>query len=198
MMTSTRFSPHVHPLSRWARTSAVFLGTAAASSLIASPVAQASSSGPALSAAAICRNVSTAALSAIVGYSLPAPRAETINLPATKKNDEISTAETSCTYGAYSLAALPKDVILEYGVTSRALTPAELKTALSVAQKINMTIVPYQGLNIKAFYYTLTETGFVIQGITGITGVKEYGAAVYTKTMPKSKIAAMVQLAEKL
>ena len=77
-------------------------------------------------------------------------------------------------------------------------TPAEVTKGLSQAQKIKMHIVPYHGLGMTAYYYSFTETGITIQGISGTQGVKEYGAAVYTKTTPKSTLASLVQLAEKL
>ncbi len=197
MTTSTRSSRHVHPAYRCGRASAVLLVMATASSLVAAPVAQAAAA-PKSPAAGICGKISTASVSAVVGYSLPAPTADTTSLKATKANDEISSVVTSCTYGTYTLAALPKDVILDYSVTSRPLTPAEVTKGLSQAQKIKMHIVPYHGLGMTAYYYSFTETGITIQGISGIQGVKEYGAAVYTKTTSKSKLAELVQLAEKL
>jgi hypothetical protein len=197
MTTSTSSNRHAHPAYRCARASAVLLGIATASSLVASPVAQAATA-PKSPVEGICGKISTASVSAIVGYSLPAPTADTTSLKATKANDEISSVVTSCTYGAYTLAALPKDVILDYAVTSRPLTPAEVTKGLSQAQKIKMHIVPYHGLGMTAYYYSFTETGITIQGISGTQGVKEYGAAVYTKTTPESKLASLVQLAEKL
>jgi len=166
------------------------------SSVVTTSVAQASS-GPAPSANAICAKVSTKSVSGIVGYDLPAPTASTIKLKATKKNDEISSVETSCTYGADTAAALPKNVVLVYGVTSKRLTAAELKTELSQAQTLNMTIVPYRGLGIPAYYYVFTIGGITIRGISGSSGVQEYGAFVYSKTTPKSKLAALARLAEK-
>ncbi len=208
MTTITRSSRHAHPAYRYARASALLLGIATASSLVAAPVAQASTA-PKSPAAGICGKISTAAVSAIVGYKLPAPNANTTDLPATKQNDEISSVDTSCTYGSYTLAALPKDVILDYVVTSSPLTAAELQKGLAQAQKLHMTIKPYHGLGMTAYYYAFNETlvaatahhkGSVLtaQGISGIEGVKEYGAAVYTNTTSKSKLASLVQLAEKL
>jgi hypothetical protein len=213
MTTSTRSSRHAHPAYRCARASAVLLGIATASSFVAAPVAQAAAA-PKSSSAGICGKISTASVSAIVGYTPPAPTADTTDLPATKQNDEISSVDTSCTYGGYTLAALPKDVILEYVVTSSPLTAAELQKGLAQAQQLHMTFTPIHsagktGLGKFAYYYSFTETlvaatahhkGSVItiQGITEIEGVHEYGAAVYTKTMSESKLAALVKLAEKL
>ena len=76
----------------------------------AAGVAQASPR-PDLSAAATCDQVSAASVSAIVGFSVPAATASADNLKATKQNDEISAAVTSCTYGSEtSVAALAKTV----------------------------------------------------------------------------------------
>ena len=165
MTTSTRSSQNPHPAYRCARASGVFLGIAMASSLVATPVAQASAS-TAPSSAGICGKVSTASVSAIVGYRLPAPTAGTIDLKATKQNDEISSVQTSCTYGAGTLAALPKDVVLDYGVTSRPLTAADLEKGLSQAQKLKITFVPYQGLGMPAYYYSFSLGAINVQGIS--------------------------------
>ena len=134
-----------------------------ASGLVATPIAEASSS-TAHSAAGICRNVSTASVSAIVGYPLPAPTPDTIDLKATKQNDEVSSVERSCTYGGYTLAELPKDVILDHGVTSRALTAAELKQGLAQAQKLKITFTPYSGLGMAAYYYSVHRDGDQLSG----------------------------------
>ena len=61
-----------------------------------------------------------------------------------------------------------------------------------------MSFVPYSGLGLSAFYYTFTEGGVFTQGMTGLSGKNEYGAFVYTKAVSKSKLAALVRLAEKL
>lgn len=186
-----------HATYRSVRACAVFLGIVVASGVVASPVAQASSRSG-LSATAVCAKVSTASVSGIVGHSLPAPTAATTDLKATTQNDEISSVQTSCTYGAGTLAALPKDVVLDYAVTSRPLTSADLKKGLSQAKEIKMTIVPYLGLGILAYYYSFAVGGTAIRGISAIAGVKEYGAFVYSTATSKSKLAALVRLAEKL
>lgn len=199
MTTYTSSNQPAHPAYRTVRACALFLGITMAPSFVATSLAQASSGRrPATSAAAICGKVSTAAVSGIVGYSLPAPTASTTDVKATKKNDEISSVQTSCTYGADTMAALPKDVVLEYSVASKRLTAAELKTELAQAQSINMTIVPYQGLGIPAYYYVFKVGGITVRGISGIAGVQEYAAFVYSTTMSKSKLAALARLAEKL
>jgi hypothetical protein len=138
-------------------------------------------------------------VSAIVGYTLPAPAFDSFTLPATKKNDEIRSVVTSCSYGSEtSLAALPKDVIIDYVVTSRPLTKAEIKKGLAQEQQLKMTFVPYTGLGVKAYYYSFTESGITIQGLTAFEGTKDYGASTYSKLTTKSQLASLVQLGEKL
>ena len=157
------------------------------------------SSVPGPSAAAICQKVSAASVSAIVGFHVPPATASTDDLKPTKENHEISAVVTSCTYGPEtSLAALAKTVGLVYEVTSRPLTAAELKKGLSQGQKLNINAVAYSGLGLPAFYYTFTMAGVFTQGITGLSDKNEYGAFVYTKAVSRSKLAALVRLAEKL
>ena len=197
MTTTTRFSRHGHAAYRCARASAVLLGFITAASLVAAPVAGASSAPK--SSEGICSKISTTSVSAIVGYKLPAPSFDTLSLPATKKNDEISSVVTSCTYGSQtSLAALPKDVIIDYAVTSRPLTSAEIKKGLAQEQQLKMTFLPYSGLGGKAYYYSFTDAGITIQGLTGFEGTKDYGASTYSKLTSKSQLASLVRLAEKL
>jgi hypothetical protein len=197
MTTSTRSSRHAHPAYRCARASAVLLGIATASTLVAAPVAQASA--PKHPSEGLCGKISTASVSAIVGYTLPAPAFDSFTLPATKKNDEIRSVVTSCSYGSEtSLAALPKDVIIDYVVTSRPLTKAEIKKGLAQEQQLKMTFVPYTGLGVKAYYYSFTESGITIQGLTAFEGTKDYGASTYSKLTTKSQLASLVQLGEKL
>jgi hypothetical protein len=198
MTTSSRSSRHAHPALRCARASALLLGIATASSLVAAPVAQAAAA-PKAPSEGICGKISTASVSAIVGYSVPTPSADTLTLPATKKNDEISSVVTSCAYGSEtSLAALPKDVIIDYVVTSRSLTAAEIKKGLAQEQQLKMTFSPYSGLGVKAYYYAFTESGITVQGLTAFEGTKDYGASTYSKLTSKSQLASLVRLAEKL
>jgi hypothetical protein len=197
MTTTTHFSRHGHTAYRCARASAVLLGFITTASLVAAPVAGASSARK--PSEGICSKVSTTSVSAIVGYKLPAPSFDTLSLPATKKNDEISSVVSSCTYGSQtSLAALPKDVIIDYVVTSRSLTSAEIKKGLAQEQQLKMTFVPYSGLGVRAYYYSFTDSGITIQGLTGFEGTKDYGASTYSKLTSKSQLASLVRLAEKL
>jgi hypothetical protein len=175
---------------------ALSLGIALTSALVVVPVAQASPR-PALSAVADCRKVSSAAVSAIIGYKVPAPTADTISQKATKKNDEIASTETSCSYGKDTLAALPKDIILVDDVTSKPLTAAELKKGLAEEQKLKITFAAYSGLG-GSYYYEFAVGGITIRGISVLKGVNGYGAFVYSKALPKSKLASLARLAEKL
>jgi hypothetical protein len=197
MTTSTRSSRHAHTAYRSARAGAVLLGFATTASLLAAPVAGASSAPK--SSEGICSKISASSVAAIVGYTLPAPSFDSLTLPATKKNDEISSVVESCAYGSEtSLAALPKDVILEYTVTSRTLTAAEIKKGLAQAEALKITFVPYGGLGVRAYYYSFTQSGITIQGMSGFEGTKDYGAATYSKLTSKSQLASLVRLAEKL
>jgi hypothetical protein len=181
------------------RSFCLVLGVAGATVLGAAPGVAQASSVPDLSAAAACRQVSAASVSAIVGFSVPAATASADHLKPSKQNDGISATLTSCTYGSEtSVAALAKTVGLSYEVTSRALTEADLKKGISEAQNLKINFVPYSGLGLSAFYYTFTEGGVLARGLTALNGKKEYGAFVYTKSVSTAKLAALVKLAEKL
>jgi hypothetical protein len=196
---STSYHGRGRPARRNFRSFRLFLAVAGATVVAGAPSVAEASPGPELSAAGMCHQVSAASVGAIVGFSVPAPTASADSLKPTKENDEISAAVTSCVYGSEtSVAALAKTVGLSYEVTSRPLTTAELKKGISQAQKLNMTMVPYSGLDFPAIYYSFTEGGVLAQGITGLSGKKEYGAFVYTKSVSKSELAALVRLAEKL
>jgi hypothetical protein len=198
-MRSTSGNESTRPARRYFRSFGLLFGLTGTSVLAAAPgVAQASSS-PRLSAAAVfCHKVSAASVSAIVGFSVPAATVSVNNLKPTKENDEISAMVTSCTYGAgTSVAGLAKTVGLVYEVTSKPVTEADLKKGISQAQTLKMSFVPYSGLGLSAFYYTFTVGGIFTQGMTGLSGKKEYGAFVYTKAVSTSKLAALVRLAEK-
>ena len=150
-------------------------------------------------ASSFCSKVSAASVSAIIGHSVPAGTPFTDKVKATKLNHEISAVVSSCTYGAVtSTAALAKDVLLSLEVTSRPLTGADLKYSLSQAEKLKITFTPYAGLGVQAFYYTFAESGITVQGMIAIVGKTNYSAGVYTRVPAKSKLAALVRLAEKL
>jgi hypothetical protein len=178
------------------------MGFVTAASLVAAPVAGASSARKSPTpkpSEGICSKINTQSVSAIVGYKLPAPSFSTLKLPATKKNDHISSVIESCTYGSLtSLSALATDVILEYSVTSKPLTAAEIKKGIAQVQQLNMTFVPYRFLGVRAYYYSFTQAGITIQGLSAFKGTNDYGAATYSKLTSKSQLASLVRLAEKL
>ena len=180
------------------RRRALLLGTVVVLGLVAVPaVAQASSRTKFV--ASYCSKVSAKSVSAIIGHSVPAGTLFTDTVKPTKANHEISGVVSSCTYGAEtSLAALSKDAILSVEVTSKPLTGTEMQYTLSQAEKLKMKFTPYSGLGMKAFYYTLTETGITIQGMVAIAGTTNYSAGIYTKAPAVSELAALVRLAEKL
>ena len=139
-------------------------------------------------------------MSAIVGYKLPAPSGDTFTLPATKKNDEISSVVTSCSYGSEtSLAALPKDVILEYVVTSRPLTAAEIKKGLAQAQQLKMTFVPYKRPWRHGLLLLVHRVGDHDPRVESrLKALRTTGPSTYSKLTSKSQLASLVRLAEKL
>jgi hypothetical protein len=181
----------------WGR--ALLLSTAVALGLVAVPAVAQASSRPKPPSPLYCSKVSAVSVSAIMGYRLPAGSPFTDHLKATKKNDGISAVVSSCTFGAEtSLASLAKDVILSFEVTSRPITGAELKKAFSQAETLKFKFTPYSGLGMTAFYYTFREGGITVQGMAGMDGTKIYSAGIYIKTPARSKLAALVRLAEEL
>jgi hypothetical protein len=155
------------------------------------------------SASSICSHVSAASVSAIIGYKVPAPTASTTHLPATKKNFEISSVDTSCVYGAEtSVAALKKVVILEYGVSDKAFTAAELQQSIKTSEtenpSVKLKVVPYSGLGVPAYYLTISEAGIFGQAIEGVVGTTTFGASVESKTVSESTVAALAKLSRKL
>jgi hypothetical protein len=149
----------------------------------------------------ICDKVSAASVSAIIGYKVPAGTGTTFNIKPTKANYEISGTNTVCTYGAASsMAALLKDVSLSYEVISKPLTTAEMQNSIKEASKeAKFTFLPYSGLGVPGYYFSLTEAGITGQGITGVEDSTHFfGASVESKTVSKSSLAALAKLAAKL
>ncbi len=190
---------------------AIIAGTASVATLlsiptIASAVSPPTSVAPAVTlaprASSICSNVSAAAISSIVGYKVPAGTASVFKVKATKANFGISGVDTVCTYGEEtSMAALLKDVSLTYEVLSKPITLAEIEQETKADSKgsVKYTFVPYTGLGVPAFYFSLTEAGITGQGISGAeNGSHYFGASVESKTISKSSLAALAKLAEKL
>jgi hypothetical protein len=197
-------------------TRVLLVGTAGVVALLSAPVSanaaspshsgiagrHAGESAPLPHASSICSNVSAATISSIIGYKVPAGTATVFKVKATKANFGISGVNTVCTYGgATSMAALLKDVSLTYEVVSKPITTAEIQQEIKAESKgaIKYTFVPYTGLGVPGFYFSLTEAGITGQGISGVeNGTHYFGASVESKTVSKSTLATLAKLAEKL
>jgi len=184
------------------RVGPTLLGAIAAAGLAAG-AASAQAAHVAAAAPTVCSHVSPASVSAIVGYSVPAGVQNIVHVPATRTNYEISSIETTCSFGAEtSLAALKKTVLLENSVASKALTAAQIQASFKKAEKeahaIDFKIVSYSGLGVTGYYATETISGIYAQIIAGTSGTRSFSAAVYSKTLSESKLAALAKLAEKL
>jgi hypothetical protein len=190
------------------------VGVVAVSILVAAPVAaQAASRSRAASegrqavartagtlASSICSKVSPSAVSAIVGYSVPAATASTIHAKPTAANFGISGVTTICTFGAASsVAELKKDVSLTLEVTSRALTPQEVKTQLAklTTATSKITVATYSGLGVPGLYFTVAGAGITGEGIVGFAGTTYFGASV-EEPLSKTKLASLAKLAKTL
>lgn len=152
---------------------------------------------------AICNNVSAASVSAIVGYTVPAPTFFTNKEPATKKNFYISGVSGACTYGKEtSEASILKAVTLDVEVTSKPFTAAQLKEEITSVESLEKTlhfkITPYSGLGTPAFYFSLSDSTYFGQGISSISGTTYFGASVNNKNLSIAKLGSLAKLAEKL
>ena len=218
-MDSTARNRPARPAFRSLRSRALLLGVAGAACLFAAPAVTQAASRPGVTPqgrqavartarplpSSICSKVSPASVSAIVGYSVPAATLSTSTLKATKQNSGISAVVTTCTFGAQtSMAALLKDVTLTFEVTSKPMTTSEMQHAMqpviakAATASMKIKFIPYSGLGVPAFYFSLTAAGITGQGIYGVGGTRWFGASVETKTLSKSKLAALAKLAEKL
>ena len=204
MSSSTHSSRRVRYVAmRTVVASTVTLLTVPAVAYAAMPSSSLNSGGtPSPRASSICGKVSAATISSIVGYKVPAGVATVFKVKPTKANFGISGTNTVCTYGgATSMAAILKDVSLTYEVISKPVTPAEIQQELKAVSKgsIKYTFVPYTGLGVPGFYFSLSEAGITGQGISGVeNGTTYFGASVESKTISKSSLAALAKLAEKL
>jgi hypothetical protein len=174
--------------------------TSASVVLVAPLVAQAGRQLSARSSSSICGKVSAASVSALVGYSVPAATIDTRNLPATSQDGEVSSVVTTCTFGTETtLAALKKDVTLQIGVTSKALSPSQVEKALSAAGSatLKVTVSSFSGLGVPGFYITEIGSGITGEVITGLVGTRSFGASV-TQPLSKSKLASLAELAKNL
>jgi hypothetical protein len=180
----------------------LLLGATAAAGLSAG-AASAQIAHVAAAPTSICSHVSPASVSAIVGYSVPVATQYTSQQKATPANYHISSVVTTCDFGVEtSVAGLKKTVLLESAIESKALSAAQIqasfKKAETAARAIHFKISSYSGLGVTGFYVTETVSGIYGQIITGMSGTHSFSAAVYSKTLSESKLAALAKLAEKL
>jgi hypothetical protein len=148
----------------------------------------------------ICSKVSAAAVSAIVGYRVPAATTTTLHEKPTAQNFGISGVTTLCVFGAQtSLAADKKAVNLTFEITSRALTAQEVKTELAKLKSatLKITVASYSGLGVPAFLFTETAAGLRAASIVGLAGKTYFGATVL-QPLPVSKLASLAKLARTL
>jgi hypothetical protein len=189
---------HRFPRRALSRRAILVLTASAMWGLVAVPTMAGASTHQAV-ATSRCTKVSPASVAAVVGHPVPAGTFSVNEVKPTKADDEISAVVTTCAYGSVaSLTALGRDVIIGFEVTSKPLTGSELKDSLDQATALKFVFKPYSGLGMKAFYYTFTDGGVVIQGIEALNGTTIYAAALYTKAPAAPKLAALVRLAEKL
>ena len=153
--------------------------------------------------ASVCSKVTAPAVSAIVGYTVPAPTQTVLHVPANKNDYETSSVETSCTFGAEkSIAEVSKAVTLDIAVSAKPFTEAEILASTKKAQQIShdtFKLVSYSGLGVPAYYLTETAGGLHIQVLSGVVGgTHSFGAGVYSATLSIAKLAELAKLAEKL
>jgi hypothetical protein len=188
---------------------ALLVGVASALYLIAVPAtAHATSRSvvthagkPTGRASSICGKVSAATISSLIGYKVPAGVVSTYTIKPTAANYHITGTNTVCTYGAEAtMASALKAVSLTYEVTSKPLTAAEMQKSLEAVTKIaKFKFIPYTGLGVPGYYFSITEDNITGQGMTGIQdGTHFFGASVESKTVSKSTLAALTKLAAKL
>jgi hypothetical protein len=210
MGTNVRTQSTSH-LRRTIRSRTFILGVTCASVLLAAPSValaatnsgktQASHSAKKALTSSLCDKISAASVSAIIGYKVPAPTANTFKIKASKVNYETSGINTTCTYGAEtSMATIVKAVTLSYEVISKPLTTAQMQASIKKASAAaHFKFTPYPGLGVTAYYFILTEEGITGQGITIVAdGTHYFGADVETAKVSKSTIAALAKLSEKL
>ena len=156
---------------------------------------------PAPLKSSICAKVSAATISSIIGYKVPAGVESTFAVKPTAANFHVSGTNTVCTYGAEtSMATILKAVSLTYEVISKPLTAAELQKSIeAVTKDAKFKFVPYSGLGVPGYYFSITEDNITGQGMTGIQNSTHFfGASVESKTVSKSTLSALAKLAEGL
>jgi hypothetical protein len=214
-MDHTAGKYRAHSLSRSLRSRALLLGVACAVTLVGVPAVAQATSRPRVTAtghttvartlrslsSSICNKASASSVSSIIGYKVPSGTLAIFHFKATKVNYETSAVETTCTYGAQAnMAEILKAVTLSFEVLSKPITTAEMQASIAkVSSFAKFKFTPYSGLGVPGYYFSLTAAGITGQGITGVLGGTRYfGASVETKTLSKSKLAALAKLAENL
>jgi hypothetical protein len=195
--TTRRAGLHLTPR----RVRSVLLVVSAAALLGTTTTTEAATSASA--PASICSKVTAASVSAIVGYTVPAPTQTVLHLPADKNDYETSSVDTSCTFGAEkSIAEIAKSVTLDIAVAAKPFTEAEILASTKKAEQIShdkFKLVSYSGLGVPAYYLTETADGLHIQVLSGVVGgTHSFGAAVDSATLSITKLAELAKLAEKL
>jgi len=150
---------------------------------------------------AMCNKVSGAAVSKIIGYSLPNATSFVLTTKATAANLGAASVTTLCTYGAYtSMASIERSVTLSYETLSKALSISQVEGLVSKSNaKSKFTFKPLSGLGAPAFYYILTESGITGQGIeVEADSLHFVNASVESKTVTKATLSALATLAKKL
>ncbi len=150
----------------------------------------------------ICSKVSPSAVSAIVGWTVPAGTYTSTSLAANAKDDDIASVEQSCLYGSYTSAAgLAHIVTLGIGTTSKPITNAVLQKLLQTteaAAHAKLAFTPYGGLGFPAWYITFKIGTDEVQEIAGVQGTHWVAGAVFTKALPEAKVGSLAKLAEQL
>jgi hypothetical protein len=198
------------PTHRLARSTALLVGIIGASSLLFVPtVAQATSrtkamtehsqvANPAtLESSAVCSRVSAAAVSAIVGFSMPAQAAYdgTSHQSATKQSHGISGVATRCFYGTP-----PKLVVLGSDTVSKpiSLQTIERTTKADAGSGAQVVFTSYPGLGSGGILITIRGGGENVETIGSISGKTEFTAGETIGIVPVSKLASLAKLAKKL
>jgi hypothetical protein len=185
------------------RLAASWFGICGAAVVLAAPVASGATSARLISAAspqAACdAALSPAAVSAIVGYTVPKDTASTVDIPPKALNHNISATGTACEFSAGpTLADLKTTILVTKEVTSKPLTAAGLQAGLKAVKGSTVTFAAYGALGGHAYYYSETLPGAItVYGMTLLNGTTETAAALYTAT-PQATLASLVKLGEKI
>lgn len=188
----SRSDAHSSPMCwRVLRTAAVLLSLAGVSALVAVPAVAEGAAKPAITTPAravrtahvhpasalphpgtpSCSNVSAASVSAAVGWTVPAPYAETHDIKPSAPDGDIAFVETECVYGTpTSSSGVAQVVTLCYAVASKYFTPAQVHAVIEIdLAEVSGAVVPFDGLGFPAWYYTASESGWTEHGVAGLS-----------------------------